>query len=134
MGVSADDCAEMLRELASVDGVTFASGGVATVEGFRLDMNAVAGVVLAEEEDARTPVSYSLRFVDASGHDLLRADFPNPYLDKGGRPTEFNPHRLAAFEDFCRRYAGADGVEVRRLDRAYPSAEGRSPAPEDARG
>ncbi len=134
MGVSADDCAEMLRELASVDGVTFAVGGVATVEGFRLDMNAVARVVLAEEEDARTPVSYSLRFQDASGHDLLRADFPNPYLDDGGRPTAFNPHRLAAFEDFCRRYAGADGVEVRRLDRAYPSAEGRGPAPEDAQG
>ncbi len=111
MGVSADDCADMLQELASVDGVP-------------LDMNAVARVVLAEEEDARTPVSYSLRFLDVSGHDLLRADFPNPYLDDGGRPTAFNPHRLAAFEDFCRRYAGADGVEVRRLDRAYPSAEG----------
>ncbi|MDO8532800.1 MAG: hypothetical protein Q7T26_11690 [Dehalococcoidia bacterium] len=130
MGASADDCAEMLRELASVDGVTFV---LPRKDGFRLDLNAVARVVLMEEEDARAPVSYSLRFQDASGHDLMRADFPNPYLDDEGRPITFNPHRLAAFEDFCRRYAGADGVEVRRLDRAYP-ARGRGPAPEDAQG
>lgn len=39
--------------------------------------------------------------------DLLRADFQNLYLDNCCRPTAFNPHRLATFEDFCRRYAGA---------------------------
>ncbi|MEK7682016.1 MAG: hypothetical protein AAB369_04230 [Chloroflexota bacterium] len=100
MGASADDCAETLRELASLDGVTFV---LPRKDGFPLDVDAVARVVLAEEEDARAPVSYSLRFLDASGHDLMRADFPNPYLDDRGRPIEFNPHRLAAFEDFCRR-------------------------------
>lgn len=138
MRASADDCAEMLREMASLDGVTFVVGGVALphapVGGFRVDVDAVARVVLAEEEGARAQVSYSLRFLDASGRDLLRADFPDPYLDDDGRPTAFDPHRLAAFEDFCRRYAGADGVEVRRLDRAYPSAEGRGPEVEDAVG
>ncbi|MBI4308244.1 MAG: hypothetical protein HY684_05500 [Chloroflexi bacterium] len=147
VGISIEDCEGMLREMVAAGGMAFAfegkdavcellpreAAGLEVAEGwammkgpggrFRLDMKAVEKVELAEEEGVGAPVSYSARFFDASGRCLLRASFPNPYLDDDGRPTGFVARRLALFEDFCRRYSGADGVEVRRLHRAHLGPE-----------
>ena len=54
--------------------------------------------------------------VDSAGAvRLIRFYFPNPWLDDSKEPTEFQPERLKAFEDFRARNVGENDIEfVRR--------------------
>lgn len=94
-------------------------GGWATIESqdwhVHLDTRRVAGVQFVVNSDHghdAMPKLFYARLSGADGGTLLRFYFPNPWLDDDEKPTAFQPERLDAFKDFCRRYAGADGVAL----------------------
>ena len=60
------------------------------------------------------------------GETLIRFYFPNPWLDSEEKPTEFQPEKLAFFQEFRSRYVGRGGivhVQRPRQEGAPPSGE-----------
>ncbi len=96
--------------------------GWATIEaaGWHVHMNleAVEGVQFVEADDRMhegIAKLYYVRFSGGNQDTLIRFYFPNPWLDDSEKPTEFQPERLKAFEDFRDRYVGEKNIEfVRR--------------------
>ena len=80
-----------------------------------LDMGSIAQAQFVEAEDHGAPVLYYVRFSDEAGETLLRAYFPSPYLNEDEELVEFQPSKLAAFEEMRDRFVnGEDVVFVRR--------------------
>ncbi len=79
-----------------------------------LDLDKVTGAQFVENSnhghESMMPKLYYLRMSGADETTLLRFYFPNPWLDDDERPTEFQPERLLAFEQFCGRFVGRDGI------------------------
>ena len=125
---------KLIRDLVSVDLMLWVIGGgevvaentakgmkepefgdpYVTVEAdsWHFDMNrdSVAGVQFVEAEDHGVPYLYYVRFSDGGNETLVRAYFPNPYLDDDEKPTEFQPEKLKVFEGFRDRYVGQEGI------------------------
>ena len=125
---------ELIRELASIDRMLFVVGGGACVSEmysdgqtepeFRdrwgmiesgpwhlhLDMSSIEQAQFVEAENHGAPMLYYVRFSDSEGETIVRAYFPNPYLDDSDKRTDFQPARLAIFEDMRDRFVNGDDV------------------------
>ncbi|MFQ5934524.1 MAG: hypothetical protein ACE5KI_07775 [Dehalococcoidia bacterium] len=126
---------KLITELATTKGILF----VVTSEGvaFELDSNPdqapafhngwaeirgegwhahiklalITGVQFVEQEDHGTvPTLYYTRFSDNRDETVLRAYFPNPYLNEDEKPTGFQPEKLELFHRFKDRYVGQEGI------------------------
>ena len=75
---------------------------------FNLDR--ITEVQFVEAEDHGVPFLYYVRFSDADGETVIRAYFPNPYLDDQEQPVEFQPKKLRLFEEVRDRYVGQEGI------------------------
>ncbi len=75
-----------------------------------LDVAQVESAQFVEAEDHGAPLLYYVRFSNHDGETLLRAYFPNPYLDDNDRPAGFQPKKLAAFEELRDRHVGQPGI------------------------
>ena len=88
--------------------------GYATVRAeawhFHLNMKSVDGIQFVEAEDHGVPYLYYVRFADTGGETLVRCYFPNPYMDDDDNPAEFQPEKLAAFQEMRDRYVGQENV------------------------
>ena len=130
---------ELIRDLAGVERMLFVVGGGGCVSEMysdgrtapefhgrwgmiesgpwhlHLDVGRVKQAQFVEAENHGAPVLYYVRFSDEAGETLLRAYFPNPYLDESEELVEFQPSKLAAFEEVRDRHVnGEDVVFVRR--------------------
>ncbi len=90
------------------------SDGYATVQAeawhFHLSMKSVDGIQFVEAEDHGVPYLYYVRFSDPEGETLVRCYFPNPYMDDNDDPAEFQPDKLAMFQEMRDRYVGREGI------------------------
>lgn len=130
---------DLIKELASINRMLFVVGGGACVSEmysdgqtepeFRdrwgmiesgpwhlhLDMSSIEQAQFVEAENHGAPMLYYVRFSDAEGETIVRAYFPNPYLDESDKRTDFQPDKLAIFEDMRDRFVnGEDVVFVKR--------------------
>lgn len=125
---------DLIRDLARIKRMLFVVGGGACVsemycdgetepefhgewsmvesESWHLHMNVaqVKSAQFVEAEDHGAPVLYFVRFADEAEETLLRAYFPNPYLDDNDKRIDFQPEKLKVFEELRDRYAGQPGV------------------------
>ena len=129
----------LIRELASIDRMLFVVGGGACVSEMysdgqtapefhdrwgmiesgpwhlHLDMSSIKQAQFVEADNHGAPKLYYVRFSDASEETIVRAYFPSPYLDESDKRTEFQPEKLALFEEVRDRHVnGDDVVFVRR--------------------
>ena len=65
------------------------------------------------------PKLYYVRLSDDVGNTMIRFYFPSPWLDDDENRTEFQPRRLALFEDFRDRFVGREGI--RSVTRNVPA-------------
>ena len=130
---------DLIRELASIDRMLFVVGGGACVSEMysdgqtepefhdrwgmiesgpwhlHLDMSSIEQAQFVEAENHGAPMLYYVRFSDASDETIVRAYFPNPYLDESDKRAEFQPEKLALFEKVRDRFVnGEDVVFVKR--------------------
>ena len=78
-----------------------------------LDLDAVGGIQFVEAVDRfheGIPKLYYVRASDADDRTLVRFYFPNPWLDEREQPADFQPEKLALFEEFRDRYVGTAGI------------------------
>ena len=75
-----------------------------------LNLDQIAEAQFVEAEDHGVPFLYYLRFSDSEGETIVRAYFPNPYLDDQENVVEFQPERLKLFEEMRDRYVGQEGI------------------------
>ena len=71
-----------------------------------MTLGAVEGARFVETDDRAhggIATLYYVRFSGAVQDTSIRCYFPNPWLDDSEKPTEFQPERLKAFEDFRHR-------------------------------
>ena len=129
----------LITDLASIDRMLFVVGGGACVSEMysdgktepqfhdrwgmiesgpwhlHLDMSSVKQAQFVEAEDHGAPMLYYVRFSDSSDETLVRAYFPNPYLNDAEERVDFQPAKLAAFEEMRDRHVnGEDVVFVKR--------------------
>ena len=126
--------ANLIRDLARIEKMLFVVGGGACVSEmycdgetepefhgqwgmiesgswhFHLDMSQVKGTQFVEAEDHGAPVLYYVRFSNSAEETLLRAYFPNPYLDDDEQRVDFQPGKLAVFEKMRDRYVDQPGI------------------------
>ena len=130
---------KLIRELASIDRMLFVVGGGACVSEMysdgqtepefhdrwgmiesgpwhlHLDMSSIEQAQFVEAENHGAPMLYYVRFSDTEGETIVRAYFPNPYLDESDKRAEFQPEKLALFEEVRDRFVnGEDVVFVKR--------------------
>ena len=86
-----------------------------------LDLETVTGIQFVEAVAHGDLPCYYVRFSNAGEETLLRAYFPNPYLDDDYNFTELQHQRLQDFEQFRDRYVGRNGIVFVNLS-AQPSA------------
>ena len=80
-----------------------------------LDISNIKQAQFVEAENHGAPVLYYVRFSDASDETLLRAYFPNPYLNDAEERVAFQPEKLVAFEQMRDRHVnGTDIVFIKR--------------------
>ena len=88
--------------------------GWATIEAdnwhFHLKMENVDGIQFVEANSHGNMKSYYVRFSRNWEETLVRCYFPNPMLDENEKRTEFQPHKLRAFEEMRDRYVGREGI------------------------
>jgi hypothetical protein len=75
----------------------------------------VAGVQFVEATDdahAVIPKLYYVRLADEVGNTMIRFYFPSPWLDDDERRTEFQPERVAQFEEVRDRFVGREGISA----------------------
>ena len=125
---------ELIRELASIDRMLFVVGGGACVSEMysdgqtepefhdrwgmiesgpwhlHLDMSSIKQAQFVEADNHGAPKLYYVRFSDVSDETIVRAYFPNPYLDESDKRTGFQPSKLALFEDMRDRHVNGDDV------------------------
>ena len=75
-----------------------------------MDMNSINQAQFVEAENHGAPMLYYVRFSDDSDETILRAYFPNPYLDENDNRTDFQPPKLAAFEQMRDAHVNGDDV------------------------
>ena len=73
-----------------------------------------------EAKDHGIPCLYYVRFSNSEEQTVLRAYFPNPYLDEEERPTEFQPQRLKLFELVRDKYVGTMGIVFAQRGSSIP--------------
>ena len=125
---------ELIRELAKDDSMMWVVGGAdvvsennskgitepefhngyVTVQAdnwhFHVGINKVAGIQFVEAESHPDLTSYYVRFSDSDEGTLLRAYFPNPYLDDNYQRVEFQPEKFKIFQEMRDQYVDRDGI------------------------
>lgn len=129
----------LIRELASINRMLFVVGGGACVSEMysdgrtapefhdrwgmiesgpwhlHLDMSSIKQAQFVEADNHGAPKLYYVRFSNASEETIVRAYFPNPYLDESDKRTEFQTEKLVLFEEVRDRHVnGKDVVFVKR--------------------
>ena len=131
----------LIRELMSIDGMMMVvdgqdvvgemyvnpqkepefDGANVTLWGDRwhihFDIDKITGVQFVEAEDHGIPFLYYVRFSNPAEQTVVRAYFPNPYLDDQDRVTDFQPERLRLFEEVRDKYLGQEGIVFVRRGR-----------------